>query len=78
MIKFLLSLDKFEKIHWLVVLQWGVLWDFDISICNYLRLHDNDNDNENMFITTDLHIYRIQDARYQYTENKHLALFFLW
>ena len=26
--------------------------------------NDNDNDNENMFITIDLHIYRIQDARY--------------
>ena len=40
--------------------------------------NDNDNDNENMSITIDLHIYRIQDARYQYTENKHLTLFFLW
>ena len=39
---------------------------------------NNDNDNENMFITIDLHIHRIQDARYQYTENKHLTLFFLW
>ena len=38
----------------------------------------NDNDNENMFITIDLHIYKIQDARYQYTENKHQTLFFLW
>ena len=36
------------------------------------------NDNENMFITIDLHIYKIQDARYQYTENKHQTLFFLW
>ena len=40
--------------------------------------YDNDNDNENMFITIDLHIYKIQDARYQYTENKHQTLFFLW
>ena len=40
--------------------------------------NDNDNDNENMFITIDLHIYKIQDARYQYTENKHQTLFFLW
>ena len=49
--------------------------------CEYaqpMRDNDNDNDNENMFITIDLHIYRIQDARYQYTENKHLTLFFLW
>ena len=36
------------------------------------------NDNENMFITIDLHIYMIQDAIYQYTENKHQTLFFLW
>ena len=40
--------------------------------------NNNDNDNENMFSTIDLHIYRIQDARYQYTDNKHLTLFFLW
>ena len=47
----------------------------------YIPVHydnDNDNDNENMFVTIDLHIYRIQDARYKYTENKHLTLFFLW
>ena len=42
------------------------------------QAHDNDNDNGNMFITIDLHIYKIQDARYQYSENKHQALFFLW
>ena len=36
------------------------------------------NDNENMFITIDLHVYKIQDARYKYTENKHQTLFFLW
>ena len=29
---------------------------------------DNDNDNENIFITIDLHIYKIQDARYKYTD----------
>ena len=40
--------------------------------------NDNDNDNENMFITIDLHIYKMQDARYQYTENKHQTLFFPW
>ena len=40
--------------------------------------NDNDNDNENMFITIDLYMYRIQDARYQYTESKHPTLFFLW
>ena len=44
------------------------------GVCHY----DNDNDNENMFITIDLHIYKIQDARYQYTENKLQTLFFLW
>ena len=40
--------------------------------------NDSDNDNENMFITIDLHIYKVQDARYQYTEHKHQTLFFLW
>ena len=30
-----------------------------------------DNDNENMFITINLHMYKIQDARYKYPENKH-------
>ena len=33
--------------------------------------NDNDNDNENMFITIDLHIYKIQDARYKYTGSIH-------
>ena len=49
-----------------------------LYIIKWLFDNDNDNDNENMFITIDLHIYRIQDARYQDTENKHLTLFFLW
>ena len=40
-------------------------------------IYDNDN-NENMFIIMYLHIYKIQDARYKYTENKHQTLFFLW
>ena len=39
---------------------------------------DNDNDSENMFITIDLHLYKIQDARYKYTEKEHQTLFFLW
>ena len=40
---------------------------------------DNDNDaNDNVFITIGLHIYKIQDARYKYAENKHQTLFFLW
>ena len=29
-----------------------------------------------LLVTIDLHIYKIQDARYQYTENKHQTLFF--
>ena len=40
--------------------------------------NNDDNDNENMFITIDLQIYKTQDARYKYTENKHQILFFLW
>ena len=38
----------------------------------------NDNDNENMFITIDLHIYKIHNAKYEYTEKEHQTLFFLW
>ena len=39
---------------------------------------DIDNDNEKMFITIDLHIYKIQDGIYQYTEKEHQTWFFLW
>ena len=49
-----------------------------VTVKTIVTDNDNDNDNENMFITIDLHIYKIQDARYQYTENKHQTLFFLW
>ena len=40
--------------------------------------NDNDNDNENMFNTIDLHIFKIQNARYKYTEKEHQTVFFLW
>ena len=42
--------------------------------------HDNavDNDNDNMFITIDLHIYKMQDARYKYTEKEHQTFIYLW
>ena len=46
------------------------------SKCRLLSMTMTKNDNENMFITIDLHIYKIQDARYKYTENKHKTLFF--
>ena len=32
--------------------------------------NDNDNDNEDIFITIDFHIYKTQDGRYKYTEEK--------
>ena len=38
----------------------------------------NGSDNENVFITIDLHVNKIQDARYEYTEKEHQTLFFLW
>ena len=40
--------------------------------CRNLSDNDNDkdNDNEDMFITIDLHIYKIQNARYKYTEKE--------
>ena len=53
-------------------------FNMQIFIFKLSKLTMTMNDNENMFITIDLHIYKIQDARYQYTENKHQTLFFLW
>ena len=37
---------------------------------------DNDNDNGNIFISIDLHIYKIHDARYKYIEKEHQTLVF--
>ena len=47
------------------------------QLCWYIE-NENEIDNENRFITIDLHVYKIQGARYQNTENKHQTLFFLW
>ena len=38
----------------------------------------NGSDNENVFITIDLYVNKIQDERYEYTEKEHQTLFFLW
>ena len=65
-----------EKISWTMYFSF---WWLQLCIKHYGRpVYDNDNDNENMFITIDLHVYKIQDARYKYTENKHQTSFFFW
>ena len=66
--------------RYLTVKKLALISQIGLECILYYNLYasDNDNDNENMFITIDVHIYKIQDARYQYTEDKHQTLFFLW
>ena len=73
-----MELDIYNILHYDKVVQSQPLYTDFYTEYDNANANDNANDNENMFSTIDLHVYKMQDARYKYTENKHQTLFFLW